>query len=86
MPMAIDRIANGMSRLSPTTFTTLPTSTPCTVARTTPMNAKTNPIVDVVNPNFASLNSANVVSKPENASVTMKYSDSSKSSVGLRLA
>ena len=49
----------------------------------TPMNANTKPIVDAVKPNFASLNSANVASNPENASVTMKYSASSSTSVGL---
>ncbi len=58
MPIAIARIAIGISRLSPTTFTTRPTSTPCTVASTTPMNAKTKPIVEVVKPNLASLKSA----------------------------
>ena len=36
------------------------------------MNANTNPIVDAVKPNRRSLKSANVASKPENASVTMK--------------
>ena len=34
------------------------------------MNANTNPIVDAVKPNLASLKIANVASKPENASVT----------------